>query len=117
VNGSAAIQEVNSALEAFFVALENQDETTIRDLWHPDAALFINGTELAVRPMSFLLEVAEQMRFELAAIKHIDVHEVIATARADYRLSVGIHSGFFNLVKTNGQWQIANWIDYGVEEG
>jgi hypothetical protein len=117
VNGSAAIQEVNSALEAFFVALENQDETTIRDLWHPDAALFINGTDLAVWPLSFLLGVAEQVRFELAAIKHIDVHEVIATARADYRLSVGVHSGFFNLVKANGQWQIANWIDHGVEEG
>ena len=114
---SAAIQGVKSTLEGFFAALDSHDETILRDLWHPEAALFIHGTDLAVRPLSYLLGVAEQVRFELAAIKHIDVQEVIATAQADYRLSIGFHSGFFNLVKVNGQWQIANWIDHGVEEG
>ena len=33
------------------------------------------------------------------------------------RFSSGVHSGFFNLVKVNGRWLIANWIDHGVEEG
>jgi hypothetical protein len=117
MDGSAAMNEIKRTLEVFFAALDRRDERSLRDLWHPDAALFVHGTELAARPLSFLLELPEQARFELAAIRHVDVHEVIGTARADYGLWTGIHSGFFNLVKASGGWQIANWIDHQVEEG
>ena len=112
---TAGAQEIKDTLETFFRALDARDENTLHRLWHPDAKLFINATDLAVRPLSFLLGIPAHVRCELQAISQVDIHELIATARADYRLAAGIHSGFFNLVKVDGCWLVANWVDHGLE--
>lgn len=108
------VEKVKNVLETFFEGLDTHDGTTIRQIWHPDAKLFLNNAILNTRPLSFLLGLPEDMDFEIKKIKHIDVHNVIATARVDYLMSVGLHSGFFNLVKANGEWFIANWVDHGA---
>lgn len=107
--------KVRNVLQTFFEGLDTHNEAAIRESWHPDATLFVNGSELDVRPLSFLLGPPGQVRFELEDVRHVDVHGVIATARADYTLSVGIHAGFFNLVQVRGKWLIANWVDHGVK--
>jgi hypothetical protein len=110
------VQEVKSVLQTLFEGLDSHNTISIRETWHPDAMLFVNGTELSIKSLSFLLSLPEHVHFTLDGIKHVDVHNVIASARVDYRLAVGVHSGFFNLVKANGKWLIANWVDHGVEE-
>jgi hypothetical protein len=35
-------------------------------------------------------------------------------ARVDYSMPIGAHSGFFNLVKAEGKWLIASWVDHGT---
>lgn len=108
------VQQVRAALEAFFQGLGNRDRVRICEVWHPEARLFLNNAALSAQCLSFLLDLPEALRFEICAIPHVDVHCVIATARVDYRLSVGEHSGFFNLVKAGGRWVIASWVDHGA---
>jgi hypothetical protein len=115
VTSATDAEKVRNVLQAFFEGLDTHNEAAVRESWHPDAMLFVNGSELDIRPLSFLLGLPGQVRFELEEIRHIDVHGAIATARADYKLSVGIHAGFFNLVQVGGKWLIANWVDHGVE--
>ena len=109
------IQEVEGTLTAFFEGLGAGDRAVIQRTWHPEARLFLHNATLTPRPLSFLLNLPKQMDFHVQAIRHVDVHEVIATARADYDLAVGMHCGVFTLVKVKGQWLIANWVDHGVE--
>ncbi len=108
------VDTVKDVLESFFEGLETGDTSTIRQIWHPNARLFLNSAILNTRSLAFLLSLPDAMDFRVRAVKHIDVQEVIATARVDYRLSVGVYSGFFHLVKANGAWRIANWVDHGV---
>jgi hypothetical protein len=109
------VKEVEGALTVFFEGLGAGDRALIQDAWHPEAKLFLHNATLTSRPLSFLLNLPEHMDFHVQAIRHVDVHEVIATARADYDLAVGMHSGFFTLVKVKGRWLISNWVDHGVE--
>jgi hypothetical protein len=108
------VEKVKSALETFFKGLDDHDDTIVRQIWHPDARLFLNNAVLSTRPLSFLLGLPKFIDFKIREIKHIDVHQAIATARVDYLMPVGLHSGFFNLVKVQGQWLIANWVDHGT---
>ncbi len=107
-------QQVRAALEAFFQGLEEQNGAAIRELWHPEARLFLNNAALSAHALPFLLGLPEALDFEIRDIPHVDVHCVIATARVDYRLAVGQHSGFFSLVKAGDRWVIASWVDHGA---
>jgi hypothetical protein len=115
VSKKAEVERVKQVLTSFFAGLNTRDNTTVREIWHPDARLFLNNALLNTRHLSFLLSLPESMDFRIQAIKHIDIAEAIANARVDYSLSVGHHAGFFNLVKVDGKWLIANWVDHGVE--
>jgi hypothetical protein len=106
-------EQVRAALETFFQGLGRRDQATIRRLWHPDARLFLNNAVLHAKPLSFLLSLPDCLDFQVRAIDHIDMHRVVASARVDYAMTIGTHSGFFNLVKADGEWQIANWVDHG----
>ena len=106
-------QQVISALETFFQGLCSRNESTIRQFWHPEARLFLNNAVLNAKPLSLLLSLPDCLGFQVRAIDHVDVHRIVATARVDYSLAVGSHSGFFNLIKADGKWQIANWVDHG----
>jgi hypothetical protein len=107
------VEKIKTLLETFFAGLDTHDGTIVRQIWHPNARLFLNNAILNTRPLSFLLNLPNCLDFQIQAIPHVDVHEVIATARVDYLMSVGLHSGFFHLVKANGEWFIANWVDHG----
>ena len=111
---TAEVKQVQDALETFFQGLDAGDQTTIRQAWHPDAALFLHNAVLKTKPLSFLLNLPDHMDFGIQAIRHVDVQGIVATARVDYRLAVGHHSGYFNLVKADGKWIIANWVDHGL---
>jgi hypothetical protein len=115
VSQTIEVQQVQDALRAFFRGLDAGDQATIRQAWHPDAALFLHNAVLKTKPLAFLLNLPEHMDFSIQAIQHVDVQGFVASARVDYHLAVGLHSGFFNLVKADGQWVIANWVDHGVE--
>jgi hypothetical protein len=107
------VEHVEQALSLFFQGLNANDGATIRRLWHPDARLFLNNAILNTQSLPFLLNLPDSLDFAIEEIKCIDVDRVIATARVDYSMPVGRHSGFFSLVKTGGQWMIANWLDHG----
>jgi hypothetical protein len=111
---TTGVEEVKRVLSTFFQGLGSQDEATIRRVWHPDARLFLNNAVLNAKPLIFLLSLPESMGFEIRDIGYVDVQGGIATARVDYGLSIGTHSGFFNLVKDGGRWFIANWVDHGA---
>lgn len=110
------IEAVENTLRIFFKSLDDRDNLTICQIWHPEARLFLNNAVPNIRSLPFLLHLPDAMDFRVREIKHVDVQNAIATARVDYCLAVGIHAGFFNLVKVNGSWQIANWVDHGVQD-
>jgi hypothetical protein len=114
VDKTIEVQRVRAALEAFFQGLGNRDGVRICEVWHPEARLFLNNASLSTQSLSFLLGLPEALVFEIRDIPHVDVHSVIATARVDYRLTVGQHCGFFNLVKAGDRWFIASWVDHGA---
>jgi hypothetical protein len=108
------VERIRQVLSTFFQGLDTHDSTTIEEVWHPNAKLFLNNAILNTRTMSFLQRLPEFMNFRIEEIKHIEVDGGIATARVDYLMSIGIHSGFFNLVKADDKWFIANWVDHGM---
>jgi len=114
VNETTEVEQVRTALETFFEGLDARDALTICRIWHPDAQLFLNSAILNTRSLSFLLSLPDLVEFKIKEIRHIDVHQMIATARVDYAMPIGSHAGFFNLVKAEGEWRIANWVDHGV---
>jgi hypothetical protein len=114
VSGTLEIKEVESILETFFAGLDTRDAGTIREIWHPDAKLFLHNATLNARPLSFLLGLPDLMEFQVKEIRWVNIHGAIATARVDYSMSVGNHSGYFHLAKAGGQWRIANWVDHGL---
>jgi hypothetical protein len=114
VNETTEVEQVRTALETFFEGLDARDVLTICRIWHPDAQLFLNSAILNTRSLSFLLSLPDLVEFKIKEIRHIDVHQMIATARVDYAMPIGSHAGFFNLVKAEGEWRIANWVDHGV---
>jgi hypothetical protein len=116
VSEAVEIQEVRIALESFFHGLNVCDEATIRRLWHPDALLFLNNATLSAKPLSFLLSLPDCLSFEVSDIRSIEVHRAIAMASVDYATAVGLHSGFLSLIKREGAWRIAHWVDHGVEQ-
>ena len=96
------------------MGLDTRDADTVREIWHPDAKLFLHNAILNARPLSFLLGLPDLMEFQVKAIRWVDIQGAIATARVDYTLSVGVHSGYFHLAKADGRWCIANWVDHGI---
>jgi hypothetical protein len=114
VSGTSETKEVKSTLETFFAGLDTRDAGAIREIWHPDAKLFLHNAILNARPLSFLLGLPDLMEFQVKEIRWVDIQGAIATARVDYTLSVGVHSGYFHLAKADGRWCIANWVDHGV---
>jgi hypothetical protein len=107
------VQHVEHVLSQFFQGLNANDRATIRRLWHPDARLFLNNAILNAQTLPFLLSLPDSIDFDIEEIRCIAVDGAMATARVDYSMPVGRHSGLFSLVKANGQWIIANWLDHG----
>jgi hypothetical protein len=114
VSGTLETKEVESTLETFFAGLDTRDAGTIQEIWHPDAKLFLHNAILNARPLSFLLGLPDLMDFQVREIRWVDIQGAIATARVDYSMSVGVHSGYFHLAKADGRWRIANWVDHGL---
>jgi hypothetical protein len=114
MSANVDVEQIRDVLEVLFESLNTRNDEQIRQVWHPAATLFLNSTVLCIRPMSFLLSIPDLVRFEIEQVRHIDVQQAIATARVNYRMPVGTHAGFFNLVKVDGQWLIANWVDQGL---
>ena len=114
MNEKADVEQIRMALRTFFESLDSRDVATICRIWHPDAQLFLNSAILNTRTLSFLLSLPDLVEFKIEKIRHIDVHQMIATAGVDYAMPIGSHAGFFNLVKTDGEWRIANWVDHGI---
>ncbi|MGD8623992.1 MAG: nuclear transport factor 2 family protein [Anaerolineae bacterium] len=107
------VEHVEHILSLFFQGLNANDGATIRRLWHPDARLFLNNAVLNTQTLPFLLNLPDSIDFAIEEIRCIDVDRATATARVDYSMPVGRHSGLFGLVKANGQWVIASWLDHG----
>jgi len=110
------IEQVKDVLLTFFEGLDGQNRTTIRQIWHPEARLFLNNAVPNTRSLPFLLGLPDAMDFSVREIKQVNVQNVIASARVDYRMSIGVHAGFFNLIKIGGQWRIVNWVDHGLAD-
>jgi hypothetical protein len=78
--------------------------------------LYLNNAILNAKSLSFLLSLPDCLSFKVCDIRSVEVHRAIAMARVDYAMEVGLHSGFFSLIKREGAWRITHWVDHGVEQ-
>ena len=113
LGGTTEAEAIKDLLMTFFHGLDCRDGAAIRRVWHPDAKLSLTNAVLHTESLSFLLNLPDMVDFEVQAIRQVDVCHLIATARVDYQMPIGNHSGFFTLVKSAGRWLIANWVDHG----
>ncbi len=114
---SAENEKIKAALRTFFDGLDSHQPEKIREVWHTDAKLFIDGH---AQSTSFFKGLPEFIGFEVKEIEQLEVYETIAAARVNWPMkmpgSVGVHTSYFTLIKTDGNWLIAGGVDHGREE-
>jgi hypothetical protein len=111
----SAKTEVENVVKDLFDSLNHHRESILA-LWHPAANLLIHGE---ARSPAFLKATPSFVGFELLAIKHVDIYGEIASAKVSWCLklpgSLGVHTSYFNLVQSAGQWLIVSQVDFGEE--
>ncbi len=114
---SSENEKIKAALSTFFDGLNSHQPEKIREVWHPDAKLFIGGD---AQSTSFFESLPEFIGFEVQEVERVEVYETIASAEVNWLMkmpgSVGVHTSYFTLIKTDDNWSIAGGVDHGIEE-
>ncbi len=128
-------KNVEETLNTLFQSFENADEAQFLSVTHPAVRTVNIGNDNEAHVFSVedirkfaILGLRNAMdkipgfyaRRVITALKHIAVHDLIASAEVDYRMempdSVGIHTAYLHLLKVDGKWLVTNIIDRGLEQ-
>ncbi|MHA2496376.1 MAG: nuclear transport factor 2 family protein [Candidatus Hodarchaeales archaeon] len=132
---SKDVKKAKETLERYYSSQEHSNEEEFLSVWHPEARrisfgndnkMLVSNTEEIIKYTINGLRIAKErdpdfyVKFQVNKIKHVAVHDVVASAEVDWQMEMpmarGLHASFFHLAKIDDHWMIIGLTDRGVEE-
>lgn len=132
---SKDVEKVKTTLERYYSSQENSNKEEFLKVWHSDARrisfgndneMLVSTTEDIIKYTIDGLRIAKErdpdfyVKFQIKEIKHVAVHDVIASAEVDWQMEMpmarGFHASFFHLAKIDDNWTIIGLTDRGMEK-
>ncbi|MFW9916751.1 MAG: nuclear transport factor 2 family protein [Candidatus Thorarchaeota archaeon] len=132
---SRDIEKVKKTLGRYYSSQEHSNKEEFLSVWHADARrisfgndnkMLVSTSEDIIKYTIDGLRIAKErdpdfyVNFQVNEIKHVAVHDVVASAEVDWKMEMpmarGFHSSFFHLAKIEDEWIIIGLTDRGVEE-